>query len=114
MVFWHRDGWTLYTVVERYVRSLLQENGYEEVQTPQLMDRSMWKRSGHWDRFRQHMFTTNIDERDYVIKPMNCPGHVQIFNQGLKSYRDLPLRIAEFGLVHRNEPSGTLHGLLRA
>ena len=114
MVFWHRNGWTLYTVVERYVRSLLQEYDYEEVQTPQLMDRSMWKRSGHWDKFRQHMFTTHIDERDYVIKPMNCPGHVQIFNQGLKSYRDLPLRIAEFGLVHRNEPSGTLHGLLRA
>lgn len=114
MVFWHRDGWTLYTVVEGYVRSLLQEYGYEEVQTPQLMDRSMWKRSGHWDKFREHMFTTHIDERDYVIKPMNCPGHVQIFNQGLKSYRDLPLRIAEFGLVHRKEPSGTLHGLLRA
>ena len=114
MVFWHRNGWTLYTVVKRYVRSLLQEYDYEEVQTPQLMDRSMWKRSGHWDKFRQHMFTTHIDERDYVIKPMNCPGHVQIFNQGLKSYRDLPLRIAEFGLVHRNEPSGTLHGLLRA
>jgi threonyl-tRNA synthetase len=114
MVFWHRDGWTLYTVVERYVRLLLREYGYEEVQTPQLMDHSMWKRSGHWDKFRQHMFTTHIDARDYVIKPMNCPGHVQIFNQGLKSYRDLPLRIAEFGLVHRNEPSGTLHGLLRA
>ena len=104
----------LYTVVERYVRSLLLEYDYEEVQTPQLMDRSMWKRSGHWDKFRKHMFTTHIDERDYVIKPMTCPGHVQIFNQGLKSYRDLPLRIAEFGLVHRNEPSGTLHGLLRA
>jgi threonyl-tRNA synthetase len=114
MVFWHRNGWTLYTLIEKYVRSLLREYDYEEVHTPQLMDRSMWKRSGHWDKFRQHMFTTNIDERDYVIKPMNCPGHVQIFNQGLKSYRDLPLRIAEFGLVHRNEPSGTLHGLLRA
>jgi threonyl-tRNA synthetase len=114
MVFWHRDGWTLYTVVEGYVRSLLREYDYEEVQTPQLMEHSMWKSSGHWDKFRQHMFTTHIDDRDYVIKPMNCPGHVQIFNQGLKSYRDLPLRIAEFGLVHRNEPSGTLHGLLRA
>jgi threonyl-tRNA synthetase len=114
MVFWHRDGWTLYTVVEHYVRTLLREYDYEEVQTPQLMDHSMWKRSGHWDKFRDHMFTTHVDERDYVIKPMNCPGHVQIFNQGLKSYRDLPLRIAEFGLVHRNEPSGTLHGLLRA
>jgi threonyl-tRNA synthetase len=114
MVYWHRDGWALYTLIERYVRSLLQEYDYEEVQTPQMMDSSMWKRSGHWDKFRDHMFTSNIDERDYVIKPMNCPGHVQIFNQGLRSYRDLPLRIAEFGLVHRNEPSGTLHGLLRA
>ena len=114
MVFWHNNGWTLYTAVENYVRQMLSEYGYDEVQTPQLMDRSLWERSGHWDKFRQHMFTTNIDNRDYAIKPMNCPGHVQIFNQGLKSYRDLPLRIAEFGLVHRNEPSGTLHGLLRA
>jgi threonyl-tRNA synthetase len=114
MVFWHKAGWTLYTAVEDYVRDMLAEYDYEEVQTPQLMARSLWERSGHWDKFRQHMFTTNIDDRDYAIKPMNCPGHVQIFNQGLKSYRDLPLRIAEFGLVHRNEPSGTLHGLLRA
>ncbi len=114
MVFWHRDGWRLYKAVEERVRSLLSEYSYQEVQTPQLMDRSMWERSGHWDKFREHMFTTNIDDRDYAVKPMNCPGHVQIFNQGLKSYRDLPLRIAEFGLVHRNEPSGTLHGLLRA
>ena len=114
MVFWHPDGWTLYTTIQDYIRSKLFEYGYQEVQTPQLMDRSLWERSGHWDKFRQHMFTTNIDNRDYAIKPMNCPGHVQIFNQGLKSYRELPLRIAEFGLVHRNEPSGTLHGLLRA
>jgi len=114
MVFWHQNGWALFKGVERYVRSMFQEYGYEEVQTPQLMDRSLWERSGHWDKFRQHMFTTNIDNKDYAIKPMNCPGHVQIFNQGLKSYRDLPLRIGEFGLVHRNEPSGTLHGLLRA
>tara|TARA_Y100000310_G_scaffold343916_1_gene453907 strand:+ start:196 stop:1470 length:1275 start_codon:yes stop_codon:yes gene_type:complete len=114
MVFWHRDGWTLYTIVERYVRSLLVEYGYQEVQTPQLLDRSLWERSGHWDKFRDHMFTTHVDERDYAIKPMNCPGHIQIFNQGLRSYRELPVRIAEFGVVHRNEPSGTLHGLLRA
>ena len=114
MVFWHRDGWTLYTIVERYVRGLLIEYGYQEVQTPQLLDRSLWERSGHWDKFRDNMFTTHVDERDYAIKPMNCPGHIQIFNQGLRSYRELPVRIAEFGVVHRNEPSGTLHGLLRA
>jgi len=114
MVFWHRDGWTLYTIVERYVRDLLIEYGYQEVQTPQLLDRSLWERSGHWDKFRDNMFTTHVDERDYAIKPMNCPGHIQIFNQGLRSYRELPVRIAEFGVVHRNEPSGTLHGLLRA
>ena len=114
MVFWHRDGWTLYTVVERYVRELLDEYGYQEVQTPQMLDRSLWERSGHWDKFRDNMFTTQVDDRDYAIKPMNCPGHVQLFNQGLRSYRDLPIRIAEFGIVHRKEPSGTLHGLLRA
>ncbi|MBL10201.1 MAG: threonine--tRNA ligase [Acidiferrobacteraceae bacterium] len=114
MVFWHPNGWTLYTAIQSYIRGKLIEYGYQEVQTPQLMDRSLWEKSGHWDKFRQHMFTTNIDNRDYAIKPMNCPGHVQIFNQGLKSYRELPIRIAEFGLVHRNEPSGTLHGLLRA
>ena len=114
MVFWHRDGWTLYTVIERYVRELLGEYGYQEVHTPQMLDRSLWERSGHWDKFRDNMFTTQVDDRDYAIKPMNCPGHVQLFNQGLRSYRDLPIRIAEFGLVHRKEPSGTLHGLLRA
>jgi len=114
MVFWHRDGWTLYTVVERYVRNLLSEYDYQEVHTPQMLDRSLWERSGHWDKFRDNMFTTHVDDRDYAIKPMNCPGHVQLFNQGLRSYRDLPIRIAEFGIVHRNEPSGTLHGLLRA
>ena len=114
MVFWHRDGWTLYTVVERYVRELLGEYGYQEVHTPQMLDRSLWERSGHWDKFRDNMFTTQVDDRDYAIKPMNCPGHVQLFNQGLRSYRDLPIRIAEFGIVHRKEPSGTLHGLLRA
>ncbi|HIE89491.1 MAG TPA: threonine--tRNA ligase, partial [Gammaproteobacteria bacterium] len=114
MVFWHRDGWTLYTVVERYVRELLDEYGYQEVHTPQMLDRSLWERSGHWDKFRDNMFTTQVDDREYAIKPMNCPGHVQLFNQGLRSYRDLPIRIAEFGIVHRKEPSGTLHGLLRA
>ena len=114
MVFWHRDGWTLYTVLESYIRQLLLENDYQEVQTPQMLARTLWERSGHWDKFREHMFTTHVDDKDYAIKPMNCPGHIQIFNQGLKSYRDLPVRIAEFGVVHRNEPSGTLHGLLRA
>jgi threonyl-tRNA synthetase len=114
MVFWHRDGWALYTAVERYVRDLLAEYDYQEVHTPQMLDRSLWERSGHWDKFRDNMFTTHVDGRDYAIKPMNCPGHVQLFNQGLRSYRDLPIRIAEFGVVHRNEPSGTLHGLLRA
>ena len=114
MVFWHRDGWSLYTAVERYVRNLLTEYDYQEVHTPQMLDRSLWERSGHWDKFRDNMFTTHVDDRDYAIKPMNCPGHVQLFNQGLRSYRDLPIRIAEFGIVHRNEPSGTLHGLLRA
>jgi len=114
MVFWHRDGWTLYTIVERYVRNLLAEYDYQEVHTPQMLDRSLWERSGHWDKFRDNMFTTHVDDRDYAIKPMNCPGHVQLFNQGLRSYRELPIRIAEFGIVHRNEPSGTLHGLLRA
>ena len=114
MVFWHRDGWSLYTAVERYVRNLLAEYEYQEVHTPQMLDRSLWERSGHWDKFRDNMFTTHVDNRDYAIKPMNCPGHVQIYNQGLRSYRDLPIRIAEFGIVHRNEPSGTLHGLLRA
>ena len=114
MVFWHQDGWALYTAVERYVRELLAEYDYQEVQTPQMLDRSLWERSGHWDKFRDNMFTTHVDDRDYAIKPMNCPGHVQLFNQGLRSYRDLPIRIAEFGVVHRNEPSGTLHGLLRA
>lgn len=114
MVFWHRDGWSLYTAVEAYVRELLSEYDYQEVHTPQMLDRSLWERSGHWDKFRENMFTTHVDDRDYAIKPMNCPGHVQLFNQGLRSYRDLPIRIAEFGIVHRNEPSGTLHGLLRA
>ncbi|WP_070989933.1 threonine--tRNA ligase [Halofilum ochraceum] len=114
MVFWHERGWALYRVLEDYMRARQLEYGYEEVHTPQILDRDLWKRSGHWDKFRDNMFSTSIEDHDYAIKPMNCPGHVQLFNQGLKSYRDLPEKIAEFGVVHRNEASGTLHGLMRA
>jgi threonyl-tRNA synthetase len=113
MVFWHGKGWTIYTELERYVRQKLSEYGYDEVKAPMIMDRSLWERSGHWDKFADAMFTTVSEKREYAIKPMNCPGHIQIFNQGLKSYRDLPLRLAEFGCCHRNEPSGALHGLMR-
>ena len=114
MVFWHERGWSLYRVLEDYMRARQREYGYEEVHTPQILDRRLWEKSGHWDKFRDNMFSTSIEEHDYAIKPMNCPGHVQLFNQGLKSYRDLPEKIAEFGVVHRNEASGTLHGLMRA
>ena len=114
MVFWHDHGWRLYRVLEDYMRGLQNEYGYQEVHTPQLLDRRMWEKSGHWEKFRDNMYSTQIEDHDYAIKPMNCPGHVQIYNQGLKSYRDLPLKIAEFGIVHRNEASGTLHGLMRA
>ncbi len=114
MAFWHHKGRIVYRLAEQYMREKLAEYGYEEVETPQVLDRSLWERSGHWDKFAGGMFTTHLDERDFAIKPMNCPGHIQIFNQGLKSYRDLPLRMAEFGVVHRNEQSGTLHGLMRA
>ena len=114
MVFWHARGWQLYRTVERYMRNKLVEYGYDEVHTPQVLDRTLWEKSGHWDKFGDMIFTTESESREYAVKPMNCPGHVQIFNQGLKSYRDLPLKIAEFGTVHRNEPSGTLHGLMRA
>ena len=114
MVFWHPKGWALYQVVEQYIRSKMKNHGYQEIHTPQVVDRSLWERSGHWEKFREDMFTTSSENRDYAIKPMNCPCHVQVFNQGLKSYRDLPLRLAEFGSCHRNEPSGTLHGLMRA
>jgi threonyl-tRNA synthetase len=114
MAFWHAKGRVLYRQVENYMREKLVEYGYEEVETPQVLDRSLWERSGHWEKFAEDMFTTHLDEREYAIKPMNCPGHIQLFNQGLKSYRDLPLRLAEFGVVHRNEASGTLHGLMRA
>lgn len=113
MVFWHEKGWTLYQQVEQYIREKLRVNGYGEVKTPQVIDRSLWERSGHWDKFGEMIFTTHSENRDYAVKPMNCPCHIQIYNQGLKSYRDLPIRMAEFGSCHRNEPSGTLHGLMR-
>ncbi len=113
MVFWHPRGWVIYKIVEQYVREKMANNGYEEIHTPQLVDRSLWERSGHWDKFQEDMFTTVSENREYVIKPMNCPCHIQVYNQGLKSYRDLPLRLAEFGSCHRNEASGTLHGLMR-
>jgi threonyl-tRNA synthetase len=113
MIFWHDKGWTIYTEIQGYIRRLLRLNGYQEVHTPQLVDRSLWEKSGHWEKFRDGMFTTNSENRDYAVKPMNCPCHIQIYNQGLRSYRDLPLRLAEFGSCHRNEPSGTLHGLMR-
>ncbi|MGN5151873.1 threonine--tRNA ligase [Aeromonas enteropelogenes] len=113
MVFWHNDGWTIFRELETFIRGKLKEYDYQEVKGPFMMDRVLWERSGHWDKYAQAMFTTQSENREYAIKPMNCPGHVQIFNQGLKSYRDLPLRMAEFGSCHRNEPSGSLHGLMR-
>ncbi|SMN11454.1 Threonyl-tRNA synthetase [uncultured Candidatus Thioglobus sp.] len=113
MVFWHEKGWALYQQVEQYMRGVFKDNGYQEVHTPQLIDKTLWEKSGHWDKFGDMMFTTASEKRDYAIKPMNCPAHIQIYNQGLKSYRDLPLRLAEFGSCHRNEPSGTLHGIMR-
>ncbi|MBT5675676.1 MAG: threonine--tRNA ligase, partial [Rhodospirillaceae bacterium] len=113
MVFWHPDGWQLYRTLQNYMRARLDDAGYVEVKTPELVDRTLWEASGHWEKFREHMFTTEAEERVLALKPMNCPGHVQIFRQGIKSYRDLPLRMAEFGACHRNEPSGALHGLMR-
>ncbi|MGL5006648.1 MAG: threonine--tRNA ligase [Plesiomonas sp.] len=113
MVFWHNDGWTIFRELEAFVRMKLREYDYQEVKGPFMMDRVLWERSGHWEKYAEAMFTTSSENREYAIKPMNCPGHVQIFNQGLKSYRDLPLRMAEFGCCHRNEPSGSLHGLMR-
>ncbi len=113
MIFWHPNGWVIYQQVEQYIRRVFRENGYQEVRTPQIVDRSLWEKSGHWEKFHADMFTTHSENRDYAVKPMNCPCHIQIFNQGLKSYRDLPLRLAEFGSCHRNEASGTLHGLMR-
>jgi threonyl-tRNA synthetase len=112
-VFWHPKGWTLYRTVESYMRRRLEAGGYQEVKTPQLIDRALWEASGHWEKFREAMFIAEAEERILAVKPMNCPGHVQIFKQGLKSYRDLPLRLAEFGACHRNEPSGALHGMMR-
>lgn len=113
MVFWHAKGWALWQVIEQFMRSVYQDNGYEEVKAPQLLDRSLWERSGHWAKYRDNMFTTESENRYYALKPMNCPGHIQIFNSKLRSYRDLPLRIGEFGQCHRNESSGSLHGLMR-
>jgi threonyl-tRNA synthetase len=113
MVFWHPNGWTIYQVLEQYMRGVQRDNGYQEVRTPQVVDRVLWEKSGHWGNYADNMFTTQSESRDYAIKPMNCPCHVQIFNQGLKSYRELPLRLAEFGSCHRNEASGALHGIMR-
>ena len=113
MVFWHPNGWTIYQVLEQYMRKVQKDNGYQEIKTPQIVDRSLWEKSGHWGNYATNMFTTSSESRDYAVKPMNCPCHVQVFNQGLKSYRELPIRLAEFGSCHRNEPSGSLHGLMR-
>lgn len=113
MVFWHPNGWTIWQVLEQYMRKVQKDNGYLEIKTPQVVDRSLWEKSGHWENYGDMMFTTSSEKRDYAVKPMNCPCHVQVFNQGLKSYRDLPLRLAEFGSCHRNEPSGSLHGIMR-
>lgn len=113
LIFWHAKGWTLWQVVEQFMRRIYRENGYQEVKAPQLLDRSLWERSGHWAKYRSNMFTTESENRYYALKPMNCPGHIQLFNSGLRSYRDLPLRYGEFGQCHRNEPSGALHGLMR-
>jgi threonyl-tRNA synthetase len=113
MVFWHPKGWTIWQQVEQYMRRVYQDNGYQEVRGPMILDRSLWERSGHWENYKEHMFTTESEKRDFAIKPMNCPGHVQIFNSDLRSYRELPLRYGEFGFCHRNEASGALHGLMR-
>ena len=113
LIFWHGKGWALWQQVEKYMRSIYQDYGYEEVKAPQVLDRSLWERSGHWGKYRENMFTTESENRYYALKPMNCPGHIQIFNSELRSYRDLPMRIGEFGQCHRNEPSGSLHGLMR-
>jgi len=113
MVFWHPKGWTIYRILEDFIRETITKYDYQEVKSPQIVDRSLWEKSGHWDKFKEDMFTTTSENREYAIKPMNCPCHIQIFNQGLKSYRDLPIRLSEFGSCHRNEPSGALHGLMR-
>ncbi|NNC55248.1 MAG: threonine--tRNA ligase, partial [Pseudomonadales bacterium] len=113
MIFWHPRGWAIYQAIEQYVRNVQNANGYQEIKTPQVVDKTLWEKSGHWDKFADNMFTIESESRDYAVKPMNCPCHIQVFNQGLKSYRDLPLRLAEFGSCHRNEASGTLTGLMR-
>ncbi len=113
MVFWHSKGWVIYNILKNYIRDITVKNGYQEVNTPQILDRKLWEKSGHWEKFGDMIFITSSEKREYAIKPMSCPAHIQIFNQGLKSYKDLPVKISEFGLVHRNEPSGTLHGLMR-
>ncbi len=113
MVFWHPNGWTVWQAVEQYMRAVYRDNGYQEVRCPQILDRSLWERSGHWEHYKANMFTTESESRDYAVKPMNCPGHIQIFNSDLRSYRELPLRYGEFGACHRNEPSGALHGIMR-
>ncbi|WP_301391228.1 threonine--tRNA ligase, partial [Thalassolituus sp. UBA2107] len=113
MVFWHPNGWTIYQVLEQYMRRVQNDAGYQEIKTPQVVDRTLWEKSGHWEHYSDAMFTTESEKRSYAVKPMNCPCHIQVFNQGLKSYRELPLRLAEFGCCHRNEPSGALHGIMR-
>jgi threonyl-tRNA synthetase len=112
-LFWHPNGWTIYQVLEQYMRKVQQDNGYLEIKTPQIVDFTLWEKSGHAANYADNMFTTHSESRNYAVKPMNCPCHVQVFNQGLKSYRDLPIRLAEFGSCHRNEPSGSLHGIMR-
>src|SRR5437762_2003338 len=113
LVFWHPKGWTLWQQVEQYMRAVYRDNGYREVKGPQILDKSLWERTGHWENYRENMFFTESEKRDYALKPMNCPGHILIYKQGIKSYRDLPLRYGEFGQCHRNEPSGALHGIMR-
>ena len=113
LVFWHPKGWAVWQEIEQYMRQVYRDNGYQEVRCPQILDRSLWEKSGHWDNYKDNMFTTASENRDYAVKPMNCPGHIQVFNAGLRSYRELPLRYGEFGSCHRNEPSGALHGLMR-
>ena len=113
LVFWHPKGWAVWQEIEQYMRQVYRDNGYQEVRCPQILERTLWEKSGHWEHYHEHMFTTESEKRDYAVKPMNCPGHVQIFNMGIRSYRDLPLRYGEFGSCHRNEPSGALHGVMR-
>ncbi|HTJ96259.1 MAG TPA: threonine--tRNA ligase, partial [Rhodocyclaceae bacterium] len=113
LVFWHPHGWTVWQEIEQYMRKVYRDNGYQEVRCPQILDKTLWEKSGHWEHYKANMFTTESESRDYAVKPMNCPGHIQIFNDGLRSYKELPLRYGEFGSCHRNEPSGALHGLMR-